>query len=454
MTSASTTDRARPGHTGDGHGHGHAGTGSLDAIARAMLELVGGQDPEAAAIMRREADRQEYTLELIASENHVSAAVMHAAGSWLTNKYAEGYPGKRYYGGCEFHDQIEDLARERAKRLFGCAFANVQPHCGANANIAAFMALCDPGDRILSLPIKSGGHLSHGLKPNFSGTFYSIVDYDLDPKTELLDYDLIDRLAAEHKPKMIICGYSAYPRTIDFARFRQIADRHGAYLMADIAHIAGLVAAGVHPSPFPHAHVVTTTTHKTLRGPRGGLILSNDEEIAKKVDRKVFPGSQGGPLMHIIAAKAVAFGEALRPEFRTYAAQVVANAKALAEALTAKGYRLCSGGTDNHLMLVDLRGRDAQLTGADAEKWLESAGIICNKNGIPNDPRPPMVTSGLRLGTPALTTRGLKEAEMRQVAGWLDRVLVAKGDATVASTVRGEIRTFCERFPLFGHASA
>jgi glycine hydroxymethyltransferase len=384
----------------------------------------------------------------------VSRAVLEAQGSVMTNKYAEGYPGKRYYGGCEFHDQIEDLARERAKRLFCCAFANVQPHCGANANIAAFMALCDPGDRILSLPIKSGGHLSHGLKPNFSGTFYSIVDYDLDPKTELLDYDLIDRLAAEHKPKMIICGYSAYPRTIDFARFRQIADRHGAYLMADIAHIAGLVAAGVHPSPFPHAHVVTTTTHKTLRGPRGGLILSNDEEIAKKVDRKVFPGSQGGPLMHIIAAKAVAFGEALRPEFRTYAAQVVANAKALAEALTAKGYRLCSGGTDNHLMLVDLRGRDAQLTGADAEKWLESAGIICNKNGIPNDPRPPMVTSGLRLGTPALTTRGLKEAEMRQVAGWLDRVLVAKGDATVASTVRGEIRTFCERFPLFGHASA
>ncbi len=419
-----------------------------------MLDLVAAQDPEAAAIMAREAERQEYTLELIASENHVSAAVMHAAGSWLTNKYAEGYPGKRYYGGCEFHDQIEDLARERAKRLFGCAFANVQPHCGANANIAAFMALCDPGDRILSLPIKSGGHLSHGLKPNFSGTFYSIVDYDLDPKTELLDYDLIDRLAAEHKPKMIICGYSAYPRTIDFARFRAIADRHGAYLMADIAHIAGLVAAGVHPSPFPHAHVVTTTTHKTLRGPRGGLILSNDEEVAKKVDRKVFPGSQGGPLMHIIAAKAVAFGEALRPEFRTYAAQVVANAKALAEALTAKGYRLCSGGTDNHLMLVDLRGRDAQLTGADAEKWLEAAGMICNKNGIPNDPRPPMVTSGLRLGTPALTTRGLKEAEMRQVAAWLDRVLVAKGDPSVAAAVRGEIRAFCGRFPLFAHAHA
>jgi glycine hydroxymethyltransferase len=428
---------------------GPASTGEfLDPLSRSMLDLVRRQDPEAAEFMLREADRQEHTLELIASENHVSAAVMHAAGSWLTNKYAEGYPGKRYYGGCEWHDKIEDLARERAKRLFGCRFANVQPHCGANANIAAFMALCEPGATILSLPIKSGGHLSHGLKVNFSGTFYSIVDYDLDPKTELLDYDAIDALAAQHKPKMIICGYSAYPRTIDFARFRAIADRHGALLMADIAHIAGLVAAGVHPSPFPHAHVVTTTTHKTLRGPRGGLILADDEEVAKKIDRKVFPGSQGGPLMHIIAAKAVAFGEALRPEFKTYAAQVVANAKALAEALVAKGYRLCSGGTDNHLMLVDLRGRDANLTGADAEKWLESAGMIVNKNGIPNDPRPPMVTSGLRLGTPALTTRGFREGEMRQVGAWLDRVLGAKGDAAVASQVRGEIRALCQRFPL------
>ncbi len=423
----------------------------LDPISRSVMDLVRRHDPEAADIMVREADRQEHTLELIASENHVSTTVMHAAGSWLTNKYAEGYPGKRYYGGCEFHDQIEDLARNRAKKLFGCRFANVQPHCGANANTAAFMAICDPGDTILSLPIKSGGHLSHGLKPNFSGTFYSIVDYDLDPTTELLDYDQIDALAARHKPKMIICGYSAYPRTIDFAKFRAIADRHGAFLMADIAHIAGLVAAGVHPSPFPHAHVVTTTTHKTLRGPRGGLILSDDEEIAKKVDRKVFPGSQGGPLMHIIAAKAIAFGEALRPEFKTYAKQVVANAKALAEALVAKGYRLCSGGTDNHLMLVDLRGRDANLTGADAEKWLENAGMVCNKNGIPNDPRPPMVTSGLRLGTPALTTRGLKEAEMRQVAAWLDRVLVAKGDAAVTASVRTEIREFTKRFPLMGH---
>jgi glycine hydroxymethyltransferase len=420
----------------------------LDPISRSMLDLVRRQDPDAAEILLREADRQEHTLELIASENHVSAAVMHAAGSWLTNKYAEGYPGKRYYGGCEFHDAIEDLARTRAAKLFGCRFANVQPHCGANANIAAFMALCNPGDTILSLPIKSGGHLSHGLKVNFSGTFYSIVDYDLDPTSELLDYDQIERLAQQHKPKMIICGYSAYPRVIDFARFRRIADGCGAFLMADIAHIAGLVATGVHPSPFPHAHVVTTTTHKTLRGPRGGLVLTDDEEIAKKIDRKVFPGSQGGPLMHVIAAKAIAFGEALRPEFTVYAKQVVSNAKALAEALVQKGYRLCSGGTDNHLMLVDLRARDAALTGADAEKWLESAGIICNKNGIPNDPRPPMVTSGLRLGTPALTTRGLKESEMRQVAAWLDRVLAGKGDEKVAAAVRGEIRDFCRRFPL------
>jgi glycine hydroxymethyltransferase len=374
---------------------------------------------------------------------------MHATGSWMTNKYAEGYPGKRYYGGCEHYDRVEDLARDRAKQLFGCRFANVQPHCGANANIAAFMAACDPGDTVLSLPIKSGGHLSHGLKVNFSGTFYKIAEYDLDPKTELLDYEQIERLAREHRPKLIVCGYSAYSRVIDFARFRAIADSVGALLMADIAHIAGLVAAGVHPSPFPHAHIVTTTTHKTLRGPRGGLILTDDEELAKKLDRKVFPGSQGGPLMHVIAAKAIAFGEALRPEFKAYSRQVVANARALAAALTQKGYRLCSGGTDNHLMLVDLRGRSADLTGADAEKWLEAAGMITNKNGIPNDPRPPMVTSGLRLGTPALTTRGLKEPEMDRVAGWLDRVLVAKGEAGETSRVREEIRQFCRKFPLF-----
>jgi glycine hydroxymethyltransferase len=369
-------------------------------------------------------------------------------GTWLTNKYAEGYPGKRYYGGCVFHDEIENIARDRAKQLFGCQFANVQPHSGANANVAAFMALLKPGETVLSLPIKSGGHLSHGLKPNFSGTFYKIVDYDLDPETERLDYDAIRAIANECRPQMIICGYSAYSRVIDFAQFRSIADEVDAFLMADIAHIAGLVAAGVHPSPFPHAHVVTTTTHKTLRGPRGGMILSDDAEIAKKVDRKVFPGSQGGPLMHMIAAKAVGFGEALRPEFKTYCEQVVANAKALAGAMTSLGYRLCSGGTDNHLMLIDLRPRSADLTGADAERWLESAGIIVNKNGIPNDPRKPMVTSGLRLGTAALTTRGMQENEMREIAKMIDRVLAADGDAETTSQVHSDVLALCERFPL------
>jgi glycine hydroxymethyltransferase len=421
---------------------------SLDDLSKGMLGLVAAQDPQVAEIMANEAERQASTLELIASENHVSAAVMHAAGSWLTNKYAEGYPGKRYYGGCEFHDQVENLARDRAKKLFKCGFANVQPHCGANANIAAFMALLNPGDTVLSLPIKSGGHLSHGLKPNFSGTFYKIAEYGLHPETELLDYDAIEATANECKPKMIICGYSAYSRVIDFKRFRQIADSVGAYLMADIAHVAGLVATGQYPSPFPYAHVVTTTTHKTLRGPRGGLVMCDDPEIALKVDRKVFPGSQGGPLMHIIAAKAVAFGEALQPEFTVYCKQVVKNAQALAAELVKRNYRLCTGGTDNHLMLVDLRQRSADLTGADAEKWLESAGIIVNKNGIPNDPRPPMVTSGLRLGTPALTTRGMKEAEMARVATWLDRVMGSKGDAPECARVREEIREFCTRFPL------
>ena len=421
----------------------------LDAMSVALLQMLERHDPAAARLFAQEAERQATTLELIASENHVSTEVMHAVGSWLTNKYAEGYPGKRYYGGCEFHDGIEDLARDRAKQLFGCRFANVQPHCGANANTATFMAMCDPGDTILSLPIKSGGHLSHGLKVNFSGTFYKIAEYDLDAQTELLDYDAIHRIARETKPKMIICGYSAYPRTIDFARFRAIADDVGAVLMADIAHIAGLCATGVHPSPFPHAHVVTTTTHKTLRGPRGGLILTNDEEIAKKIDRKVFPGTQGGPLMHVIGAKAVAFGEALKPEFKAYCQQVVRNAQALAAGLVKRNYRLCSGGTDNHLMLVDLRARSADLTGADAEKWLEKAGIIVNKNGIPNDTRPPMVTSGLRLGTPALTTRGLKEAEMELVAAWIDRVLGTSGDAATIDAVRAEIRAFCGKFPLF-----
>ncbi len=427
--------------------HSPVAADSSDAGDR-LLDLVRSSDPDLARILAGERDRQQHTLELIASENHVSTAVMHAAGSWLTNKDAEGDPGKRYYGGCEFHDQAEELARTRAKQLFGCRFANVQPHCGANANIAAFMALLNPGETVLSLPIKAGGHLSHGLKVNFSGTFYKVVDYGLHPDTERLDYNEIAELARTHKPKLIICGFSAYPRTIDFARFRAIADEVGAFLLADIAHIAGLCATGVHPSPFPHAHVVTTTTHKTLRGPRGGLVLTNDEELATKIDRKVFPGSQGGPLMHIIAAKALAFGEALRPEFTQYCAQVVRNAQALAAELTQRGYRLCTGGTDNHLMLVDLRARSADLTGADAEKWLERAGIICNKNGIPNDTRPPMVTSGLRLGTPALTTRGLGEKEMSLVAEWLDRVMGSKGDATTCESVRQEIRSFCGRFPL------
>jgi glycine hydroxymethyltransferase len=423
----------------------------VDPMSAELLSLLDAADPEVSAHMAREAERQQHTLELIASENHVSPAVMHAMGSWLTNKYAEGYPSKRYYGGCEHYDAIENLARDRAKSLFGCKFANVQPHSGANANVAAFMALCKPQDTILSLPIASGGHLSHGLKPNFSGTFYNIESYDLDPETEVLDYDHIAKRAEETKPQMIICGYSAYPRTIDFARFREIADSVGAYLMADIAHIAGLVAGGQHPSPFPHAHVVTTTTHKTLRGPRGGLILCDDEEVAKLVDRKVFPGSQGGPLMHIIAAKAIAFGEALQPSFKTYSKNIVQNAAALAEALVSYGYRLCSGGTDNHLMLVDLRTRDENLTGADAEDWLGAAGIVVNKNGIPNDPRKPMVTSGLRLGTAALTTRGLKTDDMEAIASMIDRILSSSADSQTCEDVRAEVRQMCDRYPLYGH---
>ena len=426
-------------------------TNVLDPHSIALLTMMEQEDPDIALCMAKEAQRQQNTLELIASENHVSPAVMHTMGSWLTNKYAEGYPGKRYYGGCEFHDKIEDIARDRAKELFGCNYANVQPHSGANANVAAFMALLNPGDAVLSLPISSGGHLSHGLKPNFSGTFYNIESYELDSETERLDYDHIQKRAEETKPKMIICGYSAYSRTIDFKRFREIADSVGAYLMADIAHIAGLVAGGQHPSPFPHAHIVTTTTHKTLRGPRGGLIMTDDEEVAKMVDRKVFPGSQGGPLMHVIAAKAVAFGEALQPSFKEYAANIVANTNALAEALVSYGYRLCTGGTDNHLLLVDLRPRDEHLTGADAEDWLGNAGIVTNKNGIPNDPRKPMVTSGLRLGTAALTTRGLNTDDMRAVASMIDRVLDSKGDEAVCGEVRAEVESMCEKYPLYGH---
>ena len=405
-------------------------------------------DPEISALIEKETQRQASTLELIASENHVSAAVMEAAGSVLTNKYAEGYPGARYYGGCQFYDQIENLAIERAKQLFGCRFANVQPHSGANANLAAFMAMMKPGDTFLSLNLASGGHLSHGMKLNTSAIFYHPEHYELDPKTETIDFDSVRAKAKELKPKMILCGYSAYPRIIDFAKFREICDEVGALLFADIAHIAGLVAGGAHPSPFPHAHVVSTTTHKTLRGPRGGLVMTNDEELSKAINRSVFPGSQGGPLMHIIAAKAVAFGEDLKPAFKGYAQQIVKNAKALADALIAKGYRLTSGGTDNHLMLVDLRARAEHLTGAEVEKALEAAGIISNKNGIPNDPRPPKVTSGLRLGTPAVTTRGLKEQDMVSVADFIDRAVTSKDDAGALAKISGDVAEFCKKFPM------
>jgi glycine hydroxymethyltransferase len=410
-------------------------------------------DPELFAWLEKEIARQDSTLELIASENHVSPAVMAAVGSCLTNKYAEGYPGARYYGGCFNYDQIEDLARNRAKQLFNCKFANVQPHSGASANSAVFFALMEPGDTFASLVLADGGHLSHGMKINFSGKYFKPVHYPLNydlahPLFEQIDYDAVRKVVLETKPKMVLCGYSAYPRVIDFKKFREIADEVGALLMADIAHIAGLVAAGIHPSPFPHAHIVTTTTHKTLRGPRGGLILTNDEEIAKKIDKAVFPGLQGGPLMHVVAGKAVCFGEALQPSFKIYAQQVVKNAQALAAALTSKGYRLSSGGTDNHLMLVDLRARREDLTGADAEKWLEKAGIITNKNGIPKDPRPPEFTSGLRLGTPALTTRGMKEPQMREVAAFIDRVLASSGDDTTCAQIKSEVAALCANFPL------
>ena len=426
---------------------------SHDPIADSVLALMRGKDPQAADILAHEQDRQATTLELIASENHVSPAVMHAMGTCFTNKYAEGYPGARYYGGCVFHDQAEELARQRARDLFGCRFVNVQPHSGAQANASVFLGLLKPGDTFASLVLADGGHLSHGLRVNMSGKWFNPVHYPLHydqnhPQFEQIDYDAAEEVCIRHKPKMIMCGYSAYPRVIDFARFREIADTCGAILMADIAHIAGLVAAGVHPSPFPHCDVVTTTTHKTLRGPRGGLIMTDREDIAKSIDRAVFPGMQGGPLMHVVFSKAVAFGEALTPEFKTYQEQVVKNARALAAALTTRGYRITSGGTDNHLMLVDLRTRDADLTGADAEQWLERAGIITNKNGIPQDPRPPKVTSGLRLGAPAVTTRGLKEGDMETVAGFIDRVLASKGDDGVCAAVRDEVKATCERFRL------
>ena len=408
-----------------------------------------------AAGIAQELYRQQSQIELIASENIVSRAVLEAQGSVLTNKYAEGYPGRRYYGGCEFVDIAERLAIERAKKLFDCGFANVQPHSGAQANQGAFMALIAPGDTILGLSLAAGGHLTHGAPPNMSGKWFKATQYGVRAEDARIDFDEVERQAETHRPKLIICGGSAYPRIIDFARFRQIADRVGAYLMVDMAHFAGLVAGGVHPSPIPHAHVVTTTTHKTLRGPRGGMILSNDEAIAKKVDSAMFPGLQGGPLMHVIAAKAVALGEALQPSFPRYAKAVVDNAQALAETLVAEGLAIVSGGTDTHLMLVDLRPLD--LTGRDAEKALERAGMTCNKNGIPFDPRPPTVTSGVRLGSPAATTRGFGIAEFRQVGAWIGEVLRGlarhpQDNEATETRVRGAVTALCERFPVYPQA--
>ena len=414
---------------------------------------IAATDPQIARLIAAEQQRQEDTLEMIASENHASAAVMAAQGSVLTNKYAEGYPNKRYYSGCGFYDEIEQHAIDRACELFNCKFANVQPHSGANANLAVQLALFNPGDTFAAIDLSKGGHLTHGSPVNISGKWLHPVTYDLvlDESRQdfgYLDYDTIDAVCAEHKPKVLMTGYSAYSRIIDFKKFREIADKHGALLWADIAHIAGLVAGGAHPSPFPYCHVVTTTTHKTLRGPRGGLILTNDEELAKQFNRAVFPGTQGGPLMHVIAAKAVAFGEALRPEFKTYAAQVVANAKRLASELISKGYKLASNGTDNHLILIDLRPTDAELTGKDAAAWLESAGIIANMNTVPNETRSPFKTSGIRMGTPALTTRGLTEEDMADVAELINRVLTSKGDETKIAAVRADVLEVCKRFPM------
>lgn len=405
-------------------------------------------DPEIADILVKETQRQEYNLEFIASENFVSEAVLEAQGSVLTNKYAEGYPAKRYYGGCEVVDIAEQLAIDRAKRLFGAEHANVQPHSGSQANMAVYMAVCQPGDTVLGMNLAHGGHLTHGSPVNFSGKLYNIVPYGLNPETGTIDYDEVERLAVEHQPKLIVVGASAYPREIDFVAFRKIADKVGAVVMVDMAHIAGLVAAGVHSNPVPHAEFVTTTTHKTLRGPRGGMILCT-EEWSKKLNSNIFPGIQGGPLMHVIAAKAVAFKEALQPSFKTYAQQVVANAQALAGGLVDKGYKLVSGGTDNHLMLVDFTGTD--VTGKAAERALEDAGITVNKNAVPFDTRSPFVTSGVRIGTPATTTRGLKEAEMVQVAEWIDRALNHIENEAALQKIRSEVKELCLRFPLYAH---
>ena len=401
-------------------------------------------DSEVFAACGRELSRQQHNIELIASENIVSKAVLLAAGTVLTNKYAEGYPGKRYYGGCVYVDEVEEIARERAKKLFGAEHANVQPHSGANANLAVFFALLQPGDTVLSMNLAHGGHLSHGSPVNISGKYFNIVPYGVSEDTETIDYEAVRALALEHKPKLILAGASAYPRVIDFAKFREIADEVGAYFMVDMAHIAGLVAAGAHPSPVPYADVVTTTTHKTLRGPRGGLILCR-EELAKQIDKAVFPGTQGGPLMHIIAAKAVALGEALTDEFKAYGEQVVKNAAALAGALKAKGVNLVSGGTDNHLMLLDLRG--LELTGKELEHRLDEVHITVNKNTVPNEPRSPFITSGVRIGTPAVTSRGFKEAEMELIAGWIADVI--NDFENSKERITEEVIALCKKFPIY-----
>ena len=413
-----------------------------------MSDLLAQFDPEIATAIRNETERQEYNLEFIASENFVSERVLEAQGSVLTNKYAEGYPGKRYYGGCEFVDVAENLAIERACQLFGAEHANVQPHSGSQANMAVYFATCQPGDTVLGMNLAHGGHLTHGSPVNFSGKLFNIVPYGVRRDTGTIDYAEVEELAREHRPKLIVVGASAYPRTLDFEAFRRIADEVGAMVMVDMAHIAGLVAAGEHPSPVPHAEFVTTTTHKTLRGPRGGMILCR-EEFAKKLNSNIFPGIQGGPLMHVIAAKAVAFKEARTPEFKAYAAQVVKNARALAAGLMDRGFNLVSGGTDNHLLLVDLSG--TEITGKVAEATLENAGITVNKNAVPFDTRSPFVTSGFRIGTPATTSRGLGEAEMGQVADWIARSLENVDNEIELSVIRGEVRELCKRFPLYAH---
>ena len=408
---------------------------------------ISAMDPEIAELIDLETKRQEEGLELIASENYASSAVMQAQGSALTNKYAEGYPKKRYYGGCEFVDSAEQLAIDRLKELYGAGFANVQPHSGSQANMACYFALLEPGDKIMGMDLSQGGHLTHGSPVNFSGKLYNVVSYGLNTETEALDYEEIRNLAVKEKPKMIVAGASAYSRTIDFKKFREIADEVGAYLLVDMAHISGLVAAGVHPSPMEHAHYVTSTTHKTLRGPRGGIILTNDEELAKKANFNIFPGIQGGPLEHVIAAKAVAFLEALQPEFKTYQEQVVKNAKRLAEGLQKEGIKIVSGGTDNHLVLVNVDS--VGLTCKVAEKMLEAADITCNKNMIPGDKRSPFVTSGVRLGTPAITTRGMKEEHMDMVASWIGRVLKNKENPEEAKKVSAEVKALCRDFPVY-----